>query len=67
VDQFEDPAMPGEMLVTVTLRAVTGGTDLEIEQQGVPSAIPAEMCYLGWQESLSMLAQLVEPEIPDGG
>ena len=67
VDQFEDPAMPGEMLVTVKLRAVTGGTDLEIEQQGVPSAIPAEMCYLGWQESLSMLAQLVEPEIPDGG
>jgi uncharacterized protein YndB with AHSA1/START domain len=66
VDQFEDPAMPGEMLVTVTLRAVIGGTDLEIEQQGIPSAIPAEMCYLGWQESLSMLAQLVEPEIPDG-
>ena len=66
VDQFEDPAMPGEMLVTVTLRTVIGGTDLEIEQQGVPSVIPAEMCYLGWQESLSMLAQLVEPEIPDG-
>jgi uncharacterized protein YndB with AHSA1/START domain len=65
VDKFEDPTLPGEMQVTVTLRSVTGGTDLEIEQQGVPAAIPAEMCYLGWQESLTMLAHLVEPEIPD--
>lgn len=65
-DQFEDPNLPGEMQTTITLRRVVCGTELEIVQEGLPSAIPAEMCYLGWQESLSQLAQLVEPEIPDG-
>jgi uncharacterized protein YndB with AHSA1/START domain len=64
-DTFEDPNLPGEITVTVTLTKVLVGTDLSIEQAGVPSAIPAEMCYLGWQESLEMLARLVEPEIPD--
>jgi len=62
-DKFDDPNLPGEMQVTVTLMAVLGGTDLQIEQAGVPAAIPAEMCYLGWQESLIQLAQLVEPDI----
>jgi uncharacterized protein YndB with AHSA1/START domain len=65
-DKFEDPHLPGEMQVTVTLRMVSCGTELEIVQEGVPAVIPAEMCYLGWQESLAMLAQLVESEIPDG-
>jgi uncharacterized protein YndB with AHSA1/START domain len=65
-DRFEDPAMPGDMRVTVTLRTVLCGTDVNITQEGVPAAIPPEMCYLGWQESLSQLAALVEPEIPDG-
>lgn len=65
-DRFDDPNLPGEMAVTVTLRAVLGGTELRIEQAGVPEAIPAEMCYLGWQESLAQLANLVEPQIPDG-
>jgi len=65
-DRFDDPNLPGEMTVTVTLRPVIGGTDLRIEQTGVPEVIPAEMCYLGWQESLGQLANLVEPEIPDG-
>jgi uncharacterized protein YndB with AHSA1/START domain len=64
-DKFEDPNLPGEIQVTVTLRKVLGGTELNIEQAGVPAVIPAEMCYLGWQESLSQLAQLVEPEIPN--
>jgi uncharacterized protein YndB with AHSA1/START domain len=64
-DKFDDPSLPGEMNVTVKLRRVTGGTDLDIVQEGVPAVIPAEMCYLGWQESLSGLAHLVEPEIPD--
>ncbi len=63
-DQFDDPSMPGEMQVTVTLRKVSCGTEIEIVQEGIPSAIPVENCYLGWQESLSQLAQLVEPEIP---
>lgn len=63
-DQFDDPNLPGEMIVTVTLRGVSCGTDLSIEQAGVPAVIPAEMCHLGWQESLGQLAQLVEPEIP---
>ena len=66
-DKFDDPAMPGEIQLTVSLRPVACGTDLSITQEGIPSAIPVEFCYLGWQESLSQLAILVEPEIPDGG
>ena len=62
-DKFDDPNLPGEMQVTVTLRAVTCGTELNIEQARIPDAIPAEACYLGWQESLRNLARLVEPEI----
>lgn len=62
-DSFDDPGMPGEMKVAVTLKAVSVGTDVFIEQQGIPDAIPAEACYLGWQESLHKLARLVEPEI----
>ena len=65
-DQFDDPAMPGEMQVTISLDAVACGTELTITQEGIPPAIPLEYCYLGWQESLSLLAHLVEPEIPDG-
>lgn len=64
-DKFDDPNLPGEMVTTVTLKPVLTGTDLTIEQAGVPAVIPPEMCYLGWQESLSQLAQLVEPEIPN--
>ena len=64
-DAFDDPNLPGEMGVTVTLRSVMCGTELTLEQTGVPEAIPPEMCYLGWQESLGQLANLVEPEIPD--
>ena len=64
-DQFDDPNLPGTMNVTVKLRKVMCGTDIEIEQSGVPAMIPIEMCYLGWQESLTLLKQLVEPEIPD--
>jgi uncharacterized protein YndB with AHSA1/START domain len=64
-DKFDDPNLPGEMQVTVTLKAVFCGTDVNILQEGVPSVIPTEACYLGWQESLALLAQLVEPEIPD--
>ena len=64
-DRFDDPNLPGEMQTTVTLKAVSCGTDLSIVQEGVPAAIPVEMCYLGWQESLAQLAKLVEPEIPD--
>jgi uncharacterized protein YndB with AHSA1/START domain len=62
-DSFEDPAMPGEMKVTVTLKAVSVGTELSVEQQGIPDVIPVEACYLGWQDSLCKLARLVEPEI----
>lgn len=62
-DRFDDPNLPGEMKVTVTLKAVSVGTDMTIEQAGVPDAIPLEACYLGWQESLRKLAKLVEPEI----
>lgn len=62
-DRFEDPNMPGEMQVTVTLRQVSVGTELSIVQEGIPDAIPLEACYLGWQESLQNLAKLVEPEI----
>jgi uncharacterized protein YndB with AHSA1/START domain len=63
-DVFDDPNLPGVLQVTVTLRPVMGGTDIAIEQSGIPEAIPLEMCYLGWQESLAQLATLVEPEIP---
>ncbi|HET9951135.1 MAG TPA: SRPBCC family protein [Candidatus Eisenbacteria bacterium] len=66
VDQFDDPNLPGEMQITVSLRPVACGTDVSIVQEGIPPVIPVEFCYLGWQESLSQLAQLVEPEIPDG-
>jgi uncharacterized protein YndB with AHSA1/START domain len=62
-DTFDDPNMPGEMQVTVTLKAVAVGTDVSIVQEGIPDAIPVEACYLGWQESLRNLARLVEPEI----
>jgi len=62
-DKFDDPNLPGEMQVTVTLKAVLCGTELNIVQDGIPDAIPAEMCYLGWQDSLRNLASLVEPEI----
>lgn len=65
-DRFEDPNLPGEMVTTVSLKEVSVGTEVHIEQAGVPDAIPAEGCYLGWQESLAQLAKVVEPEIPDG-
>jgi uncharacterized protein YndB with AHSA1/START domain len=65
-DRFDDPGLPGEMEITVTLRPVVCGTELTILQAGIPAAIPVELCYLGWQESLAALAQVVEPEIPDG-
>ena len=64
-DRFDDPNLPGEMQVTVELKKVFCGTELHITQEGVPAVIPAEACYMGWQESLTLLAQLVEPEIPD--
>jgi uncharacterized protein YndB with AHSA1/START domain len=64
-DTFDDPNLPGEMRVTVTLKAVSVGTDLHIEQAGIPALIPVEACYLGWQQSLMQLAALVEPNIPD--
>jgi uncharacterized protein YndB with AHSA1/START domain len=64
-DIFDDPNLPGEMITTVTLKKVLCGTELKITQEGIPSAIPAEMCYLGWQESLEKLKKLVEPVIPD--
>jgi uncharacterized protein YndB with AHSA1/START domain len=63
-DKFDDPNLPGEMVTTVSLKKVFCGTDLDIVQEGIPSAIPVEACYLGWQESLTLLAQLVETEIP---
>lgn len=63
-DVFDDPNLPGQMRVTVTLKAVSVGTELDIVQEGVPDVIPLEACYLGWQESLRNLARLVEPEIP---
>jgi uncharacterized protein YndB with AHSA1/START domain len=66
-DRFDDPNLPGEIRVTITLRKVACGTDLQILQEGLPAAIPVEFCYVGWQESLALLAHLVEPEIPDGG
>jgi uncharacterized protein YndB with AHSA1/START domain len=64
-DQFDDPNLPGEMITTVWLTKNIAGTEIKITQEGIPSAIPVEMCYLGWQESLEKLARLVEPEIPD--
>ena len=64
-DRFDDPNLPGEMQTTVTLKKVFCGTELNVVQEVVPGVIPAEACYLGWQESLTLLAQLVEPEIPD--
>ena len=64
-DKFDDPNLPGEMQTTITLKKVSVGTEVNITQEGVPAAIPAEACYLGWQESLAQLANLVEPEIPD--
>ena len=63
-DTFDDPNLPGTITVTVTFKAVSCGTELNVVQEGIPEAIPAEMCYLGWQESLEQLAKLVEPEIP---
>jgi uncharacterized protein YndB with AHSA1/START domain len=65
-DKFDDPNLPGEMTVTVNLRKVVCGTEVSIEQAGIPDVIPAEMCYLGWQESLAQFAQLTEPDIPNG-
>ncbi len=64
-DKFDDPNLPGQMKTTVTLTQVSCGTEINIVQEGIPEAIPLEMCYLGWQESLAQLAHLVEPEIPD--
>ena len=64
-DKFDDPNLPGEMRVTVTLKAVSVGTEVHIEQAGIPSVIPVEACYLGWQQSLAQLATLVEPDIPN--
>ncbi len=63
-DKFDDPNLPGEINVTVTLKQVSCGTELNIVQEGLPTVIPAEMCYLGWQDSLVQLAMLVEPDIP---
>ena len=64
-DKFDDPNLPGEMVTTVSLKQVTCDTELNIVQEGIPQAIPVEMCYLGWQESLAQLMKLVEPVIPD--
>lgn len=64
-DKFDDPNLPGTMEVTVVLEKVSCGTDVKIEQSGIPAVIPVEMCYLGWQESLEQLVKLVEPEIPN--
>jgi uncharacterized protein YndB with AHSA1/START domain len=65
-DKFEDPNMPGEIMVTVQFKDVLCGTEIRIKQENLPAAIPVEMCYLGWQESLTKLMQLVEPEIKEG-
>lgn len=64
-DRFDDPNLPGEITTTIWLNQVSCGTELKVVQEGIPDAIPAEMCYLGWQESLEKLIKLVEPEIPD--
>jgi uncharacterized protein YndB with AHSA1/START domain len=63
-DKFDDPNLPGEMRTTISMKQVSCGTELNIVQEGIPAMIPTEMCYLGWQESLTLLAQLVEAEIP---
>ena len=65
-DKFDNPNLPGEMITSIWLKKVSCGTELKVVQEGIPSAIPTEMCYLGWQESLEKLIKLVEPEIPDG-
>ena len=65
-DKFDDPNLPGEMQTTITLGKISCGTEVSIVQEGIPAAIPAEACYLGWQESLVLLAKLAEAEIPDG-
>ena len=64
-DKFDDPNLPGELVVTVTIKAVSCGVDLHVVQEGVPAVIPEEACYLGWQESLAQLAHIVEPDIPN--
>ena len=64
-DVFDDPNLPGEMITSVSLKKVSAGTELKVTQEGIPAMIPADMCYLGWQESLEKLKKLVEPEIPD--
>ena len=64
-DKFDDPNLPGELRVTVTLKAVSVGTEMHIQQAGIPAAIPVEACYLGWQQSLAQLALIVEPHIPN--
>jgi uncharacterized protein YndB with AHSA1/START domain len=64
-DRFDNPDLPGEMTTTIEFTAVSVGTDLKVVQEGIPDAIPVEMCYLGWQESLMLLAKVVEPTIPD--
>lgn len=66
-DRFDDPNLPGEMQTTITFKKVLVGTEVNIVQEGVPAVIPPEVCYVGWQESLNLLAQLVQPEIPDQG
>jgi uncharacterized protein YndB with AHSA1/START domain len=66
-DVFDDPNLPGEMRTTWTLTKVSVGTEINVVQEGIPAVIPTEACYLGWQESLELLAKLVEPEIPDEG
>ncbi|WP_374076070.1 SRPBCC family protein [Bdellovibrio bacteriovorus] len=65
-DKFDDPNLPGEMYMTVSFREVIGGTEVKITQEGIPDAIPVEMCYVGWQQSLHLLSHVVEPNIPDG-
>lgn len=65
IDRFDDPNLPGEITTTVWLKQVLCGTELKVLQEGIPAAIPAEMCYLGWQECLEKLTKLVEPQIPD--
>lgn len=64
-DKFDDPNLPGDMITSVWLRQVTGGTELKVIQEGIPDVIPTDMCYLGWQDSLDKLIRLVEPVIPD--
>lgn len=64
-DKFDDPNLPGDMLTTVSFKKISCGTEINIVQEGIPDVIPAEMCYLGWQECLSQLANLVDPDIPD--